>query len=251
MTQPLRFSHLKKYADSPAHYKHATSAESDASWLRKGSATHALVYGTPPVICYPGRRSGKEWDAYEAEHRGSVITIASEYEPARAMADAVRNDPMVQSLRLLRPTATIETTITWDCDGIEAQSTPDLWDDEVLVDLKTTRCAKPSWFLREMMKRYYPHQLRFYGNAIESKIGKRPKESYVIAVESVAPHPVVVYRMKPAMLTMAQRQLTMWIEEHRMCVSAGTFPGYVSHVVDVDVPEWAISDDEENEEGDQ
>jgi hypothetical protein len=246
----LRYSTLKLMATSPRAYRLAV--QDDAAHLRTGSATHALVYGTPRVVAYDGIRRGKEWEAFRGVHEaaGSIVVNTAEYETASAIAAAVVADPVVRELRLLdRSGAHAEERIEWDFCGRPFTSTPDLCCRHFAVDLKTTRYARPSWFLGEIMRRHYHVQAALYRLAIQQAHGYTPRDSYVVAVESKSPHHVVVYRLTPKLLAMGERTAALWLEQLRQCEAADEWPGYVSHVVDADVPEWDA--DEEIEEEDQ
>lgn len=259
MTQPdprtirTRFSHLKKFAMSARHYIEAISVDGPSeTWLRKGSATHALVYGTPRVAVFDGVRNGKKWEAFKAENDGAILVNVKEFEAAEAMARAVRTDPVVVELGLLTtPGSVVETEIEWDFDGRAFRSTPDLFNRRFVVDLKSTRLAKPEFFLRELVKQHYHCQLDTYGKAIEVVHGFRPRDAYIIAVESKSPHVVVVYKLTRKLLDMGSRTVRLWLEELNACESSGHWAGYVSHVVEADVPEWAVDEDDEEESEDE
>lgn len=255
-TVPMRFSNLKKFSLSAAHYRAALETNDEATWLRKGSATHALVYGTPRVVVFESDdpekkcvRNGKRWEAFKAEHEGAIIVNRKEFDAAEAMASAVRTNPVVMQLGLLTsPGSIVEQQIDWEYGGRAARSTPDLFTRHFGVDLKSTKFAKPDFFLRELVRQHYHVQGAFYRLAIAHRHGFTPREFYIIAVESKFPHPVVVYRVTPRLMAMGERMIVLWTEELRVCESSNEWPGYVSHVVEADVPEWLEQDDEDDED---
>jgi hypothetical protein len=232
---------------SPLAYK--AGVTEDAAHLRKGSATHALTYLDKPVAAYDGIRRGKEWEAFKVDYAGHVIVNLKEYYLAAAMAKAIRENERVIELGLLnRDGAVTETEIEWDFDGVPFSSTPDLHCPEFGVDLKTTKSAKPGHFERDILKYYYHSQGAIYKKAIQAKYGYTPKEWYIIACESKAPHDVVVYRLTPRILDLGERTAYMWLSELRNCEASGHWPGYTNAVVDVDVPDYMLKDDEDEDE---
>jgi hypothetical protein len=249
VTERLRFSTLKLIAESPRAYHMRTPfAPSPAMVL--GTVSHALVLGTPDVAVYDGVRRGAAWEAAKATHEaaGTVVCNATEYETADAISGAVKADPVVRELDLLRPSTTVEHRIEWDFAGEPFASTPDAYCPAFCLDLKTTRYSNPRWFHGEIMRRQYHVQAALYRLAIEAHTGYRPKESYIVAVESKQPHHVVVYRLTERLLGLGERTAHLWLEELRNCRASGTWPGYVSNVVDADVPEWDVGEEDEAED---
>src|SRR6267143_1930630 len=97
----VRFSHLRAYGRSAMHGLHArTAAEDDQTYaMERGTAVHSLVFGTHPVIGYPGpRRRGKEYDAFVALHPDYEILTRDEYAKAQRMADAVRSCKLAEPM---------------------------------------------------------------------------------------------------------------------------------------------------------
>lgn len=249
MTEPLHYSTLKLIGTSAHAYRHR--APTEALHLRKGSATHALTFGDKNVAVYDGVRRGKEWDAFQVENRGSVLVNVKEHADAKIIADAVRNDPLVQELGLLSRANVIEKEILWKFHGREFSSTPDSHCPAFGMDLKTTRDAKPQWFTRDIMRYHYHVQAALYREAIEQVYGYRPQAMYCVAVESKPPYHVVVFKFTEALLELGARTAILWMEQLRQCESADHWPGYSQTIVDVDVPEWMVDDHDEEEESEE
>jgi hypothetical protein len=85
----LRFSHLRTLGQkSPAHLAAGIEQDETAS-MQKGSALHALVFQTHPVVFFPGRRVGKEYRAFvDGRAPDAIILTETAYEQAAAMAAA-------------------------------------------------------------------------------------------------------------------------------------------------------------------
>lgn len=107
----VRFSRLKLFAKSAAHYKENPAWASSS--LDKGSGAHyALLKGQrvtyyvrPPseyelalaanrdVLVYEAQRRGKEWEAFKTDHADALILSPSELEKAKAAIDSERTPP--------------------------------------------------------------------------------------------------------------------------------------------------------------
>lgn len=241
--QPLRFSHLKHMAQSPAHYLASLTATYDSPAMRLGRLVHQMVL-TPdqPAVVYDGTRRGRDWESFKTQHAGvETIFTAAEEEQAMRIADAVLTDPNAKAL--LRQGGMFERRIAWTNAGRACAGTPDLFNETFIVDLKTCATAAPNrWLGRygEIRKRHYEAQVSWYQDGLDAAGFQRPKQAYLIAVETRAPFPVVVYRVCDSELEYGRRIWTGWLERLRVCEESNHFPGYSQAVVDVE----AVEEDE-------
>lgn len=238
-TLPVRFTRLKAFALSAAHYELACQDGCDETIaMRMGSAFHASLFRNREVLCYEGRRAGKAWERFEklADERNAVVLNEKEYAIAMGMVGAVRRHD--RAMELLYDTTTLEMPLDWAIGKRACRSTPDSFQiDTRLVELKSTRCAEPRWFNREALKRYYHCQLEFYADAIEHFGGKRPADSYIVAVENVAPYSVVVVRLPDEVREVGQKLNRIWWEQLQLAEELNEYRGYVEHDVELQLAE--------------
>ena len=232
---PVRFSTLKQFARSPAHYWHACQLGGDETLaMRLGSGAHALLFGKP-IATWGGKvRNGKAWDAFKAQHDGTTILNQREAAEARDIADAVRSNEL--AARLLNDVIT-EQTLHWTWQGRKCRSTPDARSTYTVVELKTTKCADPDRFSRDAMWRHYHAQLAFYLDAVREAGLGAPREAYIVAVESSPPYPVTVLRLTERAIDQGRRMCRLWFEQLLACEAANQWPGYAQSIVDFDVPD--------------
>lgn len=223
---PWRHSRLKLIAKSPAHYLHACQTDvRETLSMRLGSGCHAILFEQPFVVFGGKTRSGGAWEAFEAEHAGKTILNRREYAEALAMADAIRRNPQAVEL-LLAADAVVEQQISWTLAGRACTSTPDARRSGIIVDLKSTRCAEPSKFLRDVVSMAYHSQLSFYDEACDAVGIGRADEQFIIAVENKAPYVTQVFRMSAELLDMGRRCWGAWAEQLRVCEESDHWPGY-------------------------
>jgi hypothetical protein len=257
---PLRFGHLSKFARSPAHYLEARSRDAaradrdqpGTSAMEKGSALHAVVLGTAKVIRYPGKvRSGKQWEAFQAEHAADMILTNAAYEQVMGMAEAVWSDEHAKDL-LYAPGVVYEQTLRPDLHGWPCRATPDTRCPGCLVELKSSSTTEPEQFQRHATRMLYHGQLAFYLQACEAAGIQVCRDAYVIAVEATAPHPVVVHQLTERAINTGERAIRLWVERLRSCIAQDFYPGYVQSVIPWDIEEeleLRFADDEQpNEE---
>jgi hypothetical protein len=236
--QPVRFSTLKRIAQSPAHYRAALEPDesSDSLALRLGSGVHALLLGGAEVALWTGPvRRGKAWDEFESAHADRIILNQREHDEARGIADAVL--ACDDARRLLLDGTRLEERITAELDGRAIVGRPDAYGPCHVVDLKTSRNAAPSKFLRDAQWRGYHAQLAWYGDLLTLAGKARVTDHYLVAVETHRPYVVVAYQATPQAIDLGRRQYRLWWEQLRACEQADAWPGYASSIVEWDVAE--------------
>jgi hypothetical protein len=247
---PLRFGHLSKFARSPAHYLEARSRdaagiEQPTAAMEKGSAFHAVLTGTKPVVRYPGKvRSGKQWELFAADHRDAIILTSAAYEQVLGMVEAVWSDPLAAE-KLSHTGLVYEQTLRPMLHGWPCRATPDVRCADYLIELKSSATTEPEQFQRHAQRMLYHAQLAFYLQACAAAGIPVKRDCYIIAVEASAPHPVVVHQLTEKAIDMGERSIRLWVERLRGCIAADYYPGYCQSIV-----QWDIDEDIELEFGD-
>lgn len=236
----INWSMLKLLAQSPLHYKwamdHPEELVDKAAWVL-GRAAHCRIlepheYERRVAVWTGGRRTGKEWQAFVADHPGMDIVTAGEAEAIEYMAEAVAESEAGAMLT----GGDAEVTIQWGdaVTGLVCKGRPDYITPARLVDLKTTRDPAP-WRFRTDAGRYLYHgQLAFYAMG-----APRPERPVIVSVQSVPPYDVVVYRMTEADLDAGLRLVRELLSKLVACQAADIWPGVAPGVVDLDLPTWA------------
>lgn len=239
-TLPLRFSRLKQFSLSAAHYLHSCQGDSfDSLALRMGSGVHAGLFEDRPLVCYDGVRNGKAWDRFERHHHelGAVILNAREHAIALGIIGSVRRHE--RAMELLFDGTTREKTFDWEFLGRKARATPDAHVPGVRnTDLKSTRTSEPRRFARDAINRHYHAQLAFYDQALEQHVGKAPETDYLVSVENAAPYLVVVWRLPEATLEVGHKLCREWMEQLLAAEDAGYYGGYTEADIDLEIPTY-------------
>lgn len=234
-TVPVRFSRLKKFSQSAAHYFAACQFDdSDSLAMRIGRGTHALLFGAPLVV-WPQRRQGKAWDSFEAANAGKEILTTSEHAKALGMANAIRRHSLAAPL-LFNGTV-LEREIHWNVEGRRCQGTPDCVGPGRVVDLKTAQTSEPDRFTRKATWMSYHAQLAWYQDGLELAGKQRPEECYIVAVESSEPYAVTVLRLTERTLDQGRRLSRLWWERLRVCEASNEWPAYTQSIVEFDLPD--------------
>lgn len=235
---PIRWSQLKHMLRSPAHCRAAIEqdAAKQTATLERGSAVHALVFGTQRVVAYTGKqRRGKDWELFKGDHPDALILTANEHAKAAAMAAAVLRDRRAREILY----GDRERTIEWYRDGIPCRGTPDVVGTGFVTELKTCESASPERFPWCARKYAYHAQLSWYMDAAERVYGAPMRHAYIVSVESCAPFVVQSYEVGPRTLEEGARTWRLAWERFRACLESGDWPGYC----DTTLP-WEIPDDD-------
>jgi hypothetical protein len=243
--EPLRHSALKRIGQSPLHY--AARVDASAKWLDKGSGAHSAILGGPRLVVWDKNsdkgnqcpRRGKDYDAFEADHAGALILLPDEYEQVQQMRMSVLRCP--EAMRVLKGVR--ETTVLWDASGRVCRGTPDVDGGSFVTELKTTKCADPRKFKWDALKFCYHGALAWYMDGLSMQRGREvmPEAAFIVAVESIAPFDVVVYRLPDTndrlSLDAGRRMNRAWFERLRACEESDQWPGYAQSIVDLSLGE--------------
>ena len=229
---PVRFSHLRAYGRSAMHGHHARTApeQEPTAAMQLGTAVHALIFGTKPVISYPGAvRRGKEWDAFKAEHEHMHILTRSDYLTAHAMAGAVYGCKLAEPLLK----GVTEETLRFRWNGLDCRATPDVRGAGFLTELKTSNSTEPVKFTYQALRMAYHAQMRMQQIACEDE--RQP--CYIVAVESSEPYPVTVFEIDPMTLEIGGKLLMLWSERLKQSEESQAYPPYTSAIFPLCAPE--------------
>lgn len=234
----VRFSRLKLFAKSAAHYRE--NAPHSSSVLDRGSAVHSILLKGAKVTCFDrvtesgkaAPRSGQHWEAFKAANSGAIILSRDEYDTTNRMVDSVRANPDAMALLVGK----IEDTIEFDYLGLPCRTTPDARTKEQVVELKTCRSSRPEDFAWQSKKMSYHAQMAFHTEGMASINPSLNPAPYIVAVESTAPYPVTVFKLTPAAMLDGHKRIRFWFEQLRNCLSSDIWPAYSQSVVDLDVP---------------
>lgn len=230
-TEPIRFSRLKLFSKSPAHFAAALPEESTA--LDLGSAAHSLILGGRQVIAYPGKvRRGKEWEQFECENPDAIILTKSDFGRASRMAKAVKDNR--DAMRVLEGDR--EQTLYWNIQKRACRGTPDVRSDAFITELKTGETSDPRFFPFKLRRFSYHAQLAWYSDGAVLCGLPDPKEHYVVAVEATYPHVVTVFRIARETIEQGRKMVRLWFERLLQCEAANEWPGYCQSIVDLELP---------------
>lgn len=244
----LNWSRLKSLRVSPLRYQHDLAhPREDSTAFRIGRAVHTIVLEGHATYhqryaVYPGPvRRGKEWEAWRADHLGHEILNGAEAEKALACAAAMLEHPVAR--RHLTEGAA-EQVITWtDPDyDVPCKGRVDLsLSHGRLVELKTAADIHPRRWPAQCHRYGYYGQLAYYydGLVASGVVQDDSPEPIMVAVETQAPHDVVVWAVPRDVLEHGRGEYKRLLELYCECRDSGHWPGQCEAELTLSVPAYA------------
>lgn len=227
---PVRFSHLKNMARSPAHYLHALYADKQTPAMRLGKLVHAVILGGAEYAVYEGKRQGKAWELFALDHADQDIVTATELATAQAMAAAVERHP--ESKFLLG--GPHEQELDFEIAGRRCQAHVDVVGGLHITELKTGQTSQPGRFEWHALRMQYHAQLAWYLDAMRA-IGSPRTNAYILMVEAYAPHVVTAFQATERALEEGRKRYRVWFEQLMNCEESNIWPGYCDAILPLDV----------------
>jgi exodeoxyribonuclease VIII len=248
--KPLRWHTLATLATSPlmCHWR-SDHPRPDTDALEVGRLIHCATLEPNrwdrEFIAEPDFGDGRTKAAKDARAaflaelaEGVTPVKADDYDLVTRCAAAVRSHPA--ALPFLSGLA--EHEIAWEAHGVACAGRPDLISDRAcIVDLKSTRHVSLSAIGRDFASRLYHGQVAWYHDgAIRAGALRRDAENpHVIAVQTVEPFDVVMFRVPDDTLEAGRRLYIRLMETWVGCQQSGWWPGIAPGIVEWLLPPWA------------
>lgn len=239
---------LRAMAKSPKHFydawKNTEFSEPTPSMVR-GSVLHSVLleqdlskYVKRPVDD-DGKQIAANTKVYKAwlETIGDKIPVNAElyddlYKALTAFADNKR------AMKLIEGAQVEQSVYAQDHEsGMYVKARPDIWKDDILIDLKTTEEVDRR-FTNRVFDYGYDFQLGHYAETIRASGHNRIKDFYIIAFEAVAPFDLKIFRMDLSDIDAAIKLRQQYLNEISVCARQNKFPGYSDEIETIVKPRY-------------
>jgi hypothetical protein len=249
-------SGLDQIAKSGAHYNYfIDNPTEETPALVFGRAFHTMILEPEksdseiavlpdewPTKAECGRTIADQKEEFRILNRGKAILTRDQDDMAHAMALSVEEHPAA-SFVLRKTTGRAELTALWTdtATGVDCRARFDwLRDDGLIVDLKTTRCAKPEIFEKLAIEHRYHVQAAFYMEAYRQVTGREPIGFAFVAVEKEPPYCACVYLSQPSFIELGRREYLKNLVTYAECKKKDEWPGYPEvQLVPLNLTKWA------------
>lgn len=242
---------LRKAALSAAHARAwlDSEADDDTESLYFGRMLHFAVlepaYFDAHVQLEPSinRKSSKERDELAAMKARDPDALWVTQEQAVAIDGMRRSIRESELARKMSGTpGARECSIVWDSGGVRCKARVDKVcpDARILVDLKTTRSARPEDFERSALDYGYFEQAAHYTEGAAAVWPGEPWQYGIIAVEKEPPYAVTVFIVDPVGIEFGARRNAVAWQTLRKAMETNAWPSYSTRVEPLTPPTWAM-----------
>ncbi len=254
MWHGLNISALKEIKHSPQNYQYRLQYPRQSKAMQLGNAAHCAVleparfaadYVIWDRVTESGQsapRRGKFWNEFQERHAGKSIITPKDYNDAKGLADAIREDAIAMKyLKGGEP----EVVMQWSAQGRQRKGRID-WLTTIdgqpcIVGLKSARDCRPFKFGNDAARLLYHAQWAWYFDGYKEITGKDPI-MIEIAVESKAPHSVVVYVIPEEVIQRGREVYQELLSRLELCERENYWPGPGDSVEQMlSLPEWAYA----------
>lgn len=240
----VNWSALKHMDISPAQYiwemEHPTEA---TSAMALGTIEHSVVMESDKYFDklkkFDGANRGtKKFDAFCDANPSSIIVTVDEYEMLLLHLDRFRKNKHYEQIT---ENAKIEQCLRWtDLEtGLVCKCRPDMFNDLVLVDLKTSRhIIERDWWWDFKKKRYHA-QFAFYYDALRLLDGIE-RVCMVVKLETSPCFDVVYYPLPDVAIVEGRAHYRRLLNELRDCLEVNAWPGKCDELAHADFDNWVI-----------
>ncbi len=184
-------------------------------------------------------KAGKEIMAAAKESaNGKEILRYSDAKDISDIGDSVLSHPFWQTLQGQQ----VERSVYWDMQEVRLRARPDLFTDEVIIDLKTTDSIAN--FSKSIHTYGYHRQAAMQIDALWLLDGVQRTFAFFV-VEKKAPYLTACFVLDEASLGQGRREYKKGVFIYEECLETGIWPGYIEDFQLISLPEWAIKTDEE------
>lgn len=248
--EAMNFSRLKYMERSPMAFRHNCDHPTPPTPpMVLGNAAHLAILepGMADFAIWPGpgRRFGKEWDAFCYENQGKTLLNVKERDHVVGMTLAVHANPVAHKyLRFIKT----EVTLVWRDPSYNRDfkaridAVTDIGEEPVLVSLKSTADCRDFRFGAQYHKMGYFAQDAIYQSGFWYLNHTLPR-MVTVAVESKPPYESAVYNISTDICRAGQQAAQRWLIRLAECEQTNTWPGAVEGEQDLVLPSWAIEGD--------
>jgi exodeoxyribonuclease VIII len=237
-------SGLKIFSQSPAKFaywrdnqKPATASQIEGSGLHGKILQPELFEKSFGKEAAPrkGSAARTEW---EEDNPRAVALTPGQWENVHNMAKSFENTPCTIARELLKE-GTPELSVWFDdpLTNLRCKIRPDmLKNNDIIIDLKSTKNGSPEGFYWEIKKYGYNYQAAFYTRGVNlayaaAGVKRKAKAFIIIAIENFPPHEVACYMIPEEEIAEAQIQINASLEKYATCLKTDTWPGYPDKIM--------------------
>jgi exodeoxyribonuclease VIII len=217
--------------------------------MRMGTLVHTAILEpdtlgdrtvVAPVVDRRTNAGKAAWAEFEASIGDRELITADEIEKLKGITEAAWAHPATgKALSMIRD---VEASIFWTdpATGVDCRCRPDaILSNGTILDVKTTKDARPSEFARSIANFRYHVQAAFYSDGYTAAFGEPPRAFVFLAIETEPPFLTALYVLDPKAIIRGRAEYERDLETYRVCRNTGEWPGLADQPLVIDLPKWA------------
>lgn len=223
--------------------------QEDQSHFSVGSAVHTLVFEPETfkdrfytVVEIPKRNTIMGKTAYEAMEKtaaGRSILDKADQDLVFEMAANITSHKMWKNLKAT--SGNIEDSLAWRDpeSGTLLRSRPDYYNNDVIIDLKTTKDSSDISFKRSVVEYAYHRQAALAIDGLTALTGRFYSSVVLFVVDKNPPHLVRCYVLTGSAVDQGRIDYKHAAMNYSKCMESGRWDGHPEIIEDIDIPSWA------------
>jgi hypothetical protein len=262
-TSRISKSGLDLIHQSPAHYyaKYLDPnrvLKEHSPDLLLGSLVHTAVlephmlieeYAVAPNVDRRTKSGKDDWEAFLQFNSDKIVITQDQWDTAQRLRDAVYKHKTAREF--LEMAGIVEEPLFWTAPvtiktgevvNVKCKAKPDkrLEHQRVIIDLKTTRNAKPNDFAKSAVNYRYDVQAAWYRSGFNSVFGQELDAFIFIAVEKEAPYGVSVLFAPDEVFRLGESKYEKDLLVYAECMHNNQWPCYSPFIDALTLPKWAF-----------
>lgn len=208
------------------------------------SAERLADKGGDMVKAMKGLGNTTEYKMAVADMQAAGVTVLKQSQLGGCMTirDHLYETPsQARDLLLAKSGAEVSYVVDDPRDGLRKKLRTDLEAEAfgVIVDVKTTRDASRSSFMRDVYSFGYHRTKPFYLDGLEIAEPGKWKAWLMLVIESTAPFEYKLYDLDPAATQKGREEVEELCDYYAQCKASNHWPGYASDVESIGIPNWS------------
>lgn len=239
-------SQLTQIDRSPAHFKYGANGTSTAA-MAFGTAVHMALLEPETFaahyVCLKDvkDRRASEYKAAVAAHGEDRVLLPKEADQIAMLCESVQSQTRLSEWIAEPGHRELSVFAVDNQTGVPIRCRFDLltWEN-IAVDVKTTRDARPEAFSRSILQYKYYVQDAFYSHVFRMATGLDLTGFKFAAIESDPPHAGKVYELDYTAKSEGQQEFRAMLDLYAQCEKSGVWPMYDDQEEIISLPDWKL-----------
>lgn len=197
-------------------------------------------------LCYVQSKSGNgsfkyfpESKIYLEQSKPTIIKVEI-YDKAKKMAQSIRDNKAFMAFT--RYGGKVEHSLYFkDDDGVWLRSRPDFYNDEFILDIKTSRSAKEKDFQRSIENYGYHRQAALAIDSTDKLTEIKGRRFIILAIENKEPYLTKAYLMPKESIEIGRIEYKKGAKIYNNCMLSNVWNGYPDTISDLGVSDFYIT----------